>query len=144
VTVDSSSRRDIVTSATPDRSRVPFVLPLALAATLTAMANASAQSAGSLGVRAVGPPELAPIRSETREFFFDKFREAWVALDSVAEGAPPVDVAFDPAVAAAATRARPVASRASRIARTLLRPVKPLLEPVASKPLARLAIRRRA
>ncbi len=92
----------------------------------------------------VGPPELAPIRSETREFFFDKFREAWVALDSVAEGAPPVDVVFDPAVAAAAMRDRPVASRVSRIARTLLRPVKPLLEPVASKLLARLAIRRRA
>jgi hypothetical protein len=90
----------------------------------------------------IGPAELASIRSETREFFFDKFRKAWAELDSVREGTPPVDVAFDADVVAEAIRTRPAVSRASRIARTLLRPVKPLIEPMASRLLARLALRR--
>ena len=92
----------------------------------------------------MGPPELAPIRSETREFFFDRFREAWVDLDSAPAGTPAVDIAFDPAVVDAARRDRPAESRTSRIARTLLRPVKPLLIPVASRLLARFATRRQS
>ena len=86
--------------------------------------------------------ELAPIRSETREFFFDRFREAWVDLDCTPAGMPAVDVAFDPGLAEAAARPRPGESPARRIARTLLRPVKPLLKPVASKLLGQLAARR--
>jgi hypothetical protein len=90
----------------------------------------------------MGPPEFAPIRSETREFFFDEFRQAWADLDCAPTGTPPVDVAFDLAVADAARRDRAGAGRAGRIARTLLRPVKPLLIPVASRLLARFATRR--
>jgi hypothetical protein len=90
----------------------------------------------------IGPAELAPIRNDTREFFFDKFRKAWVDLDSTAAGMAPVDVVFDSAVVAAAARGRPSEGRARRIARTLLGPVKPLLRPVAAKLLARLALRR--
>src|SRR6185503_4318919 len=29
----------------------------------------------------VGPREIHPIRNATREFFFDRFREAWAAVD---------------------------------------------------------------
>jgi hypothetical protein len=58
-------------------------------------------------------------------------------------GTRAVDVAFDPAVAEAATRRRPGESTARRVVRTLLRPMKPLLKPVVSKLLSRLAIRRK-
>jgi len=84
---------------------------------------------------------LAPIRSETREFFFDRFREAWVELDCMPAGLPAIDVVFNPHLAEAAARGRPGESPARRIARTLLRPVKPLVEPVASRILAQLATR---
>lgn len=86
--------------------------------------------------------ELAPIRSETREFFFDRFREAWVDLDCTPSGMSAVDVEFDADLAEAAARPRPGESSARRIARTLLRPVRPLVDPIASKLLAQLATRR--
>jgi hypothetical protein len=84
------------------------------------------------------------MRSETREFFFDKFRQAWLDLDSAPAATPSVEVAFDPALAEAATRDHVGEGRASQIARRLLRPVTPLLMPVASRLLARFAIRRQA
>src|SRR5262249_29111621 len=90
----------------------------------------------------LGPAELQPIRNETRELFFDRFREAWVELDSTPTGLPSIDVAFDPAVVEAASRVRRGESRARRIARAVLQPVKPLLRPVASKLLAQLVARR--
>jgi hypothetical protein len=90
-----------------------------------------------------GPRELWPIRDETREFFFDRFREAWIDLDSVPAGQSVVDVVFDSALAEAAAR-RPAESRAHRIARTLLRPVKPLLKPFASRLLGEVATRQRS
>ena len=37
--------------------------------------------------------ELAPIRNETREFFFERFREAWVDLDATPAGTPVGDPA---------------------------------------------------
>ena len=90
----------------------------------------------------LGPAELQPTRDETREFFFDRFRQAWVDLDSTPPGLPSIDVVFDRRVAEAASRGRPGESRARRLARTLLQPVKPLLRPVASKLLAQFAARR--
>ena len=89
-----------------------------------------------------GPRELWPIRDETREFFFDRFRESWIDLDRTPAGMSAVDVAFDPGVAEAAARPRPGESAARRIARTLLRPVRPLIDPVAARVLAELATRR--
>jgi hypothetical protein len=91
-----------------------------------------------------GPTDLAPIRSETREFFFANFRKAWMDLDSTPTDTQPVDVAFDPAIVEAAAQDRAGEGRASQIARTLLRPVKPLIMPVASRLLALLAFRRQA
>ena len=89
-----------------------------------------------------GPRELWPIRSETREFFFDRFREAWTVLDAIPAGEPAVDVTFDRAVVEAASKRHRGESSARRIARKLLRPVKPLLKPVASRILGQLAARR--
>ena len=91
----------------------------------------------------VGPMELWPIRTETREFFFERFRKAWIDLDCIPAGSRPVDVVFDAAVARAATRRRPSEGAARRIARTLLRPMKPLLKPVVSRLVGQLATRRR-
>lgn len=88
-----------------------------------------------------GPRELWPIRSETREFFFDRFRAAWIDLDSVPTTGRAVDVAFDPAVVEAAGQSRPRETLARRIARKLLRPVKPILKPLASKVLGHVASR---
>ena len=88
---------------------------------------------------ALGPAELQPIRSETREYFFDRFRAAWMELDSMPPGLPSIDVAFDRAVAETALRGRSRESRARRVASRILHPVKPLLRPVASKLMAQLA-----
>jgi hypothetical protein len=103
-----NDRRDIVTSATQERSRVPFL-------SFTTWSLLAFGGGLALGI---------------------------VGHASPAAGTPPVDVAFDPAVADAARRDRASAGRAGRIARTLLRPVKPLLIPVASRLLARFATRR--
>jgi hypothetical protein len=92
----------------------------------------------------LGPAELWPIRDETRKFFFDRFRDAWLDLDCTPAGMLAIDVALDPDVAEAAARPRPGESQALRIARTLLRPVRPMLEPLASRLLAELATRRRS
>ena len=90
----------------------------------------------------LGPRELWPTRAETREFFFDRFREAWIDVDGLSAPSAPVDVTFDRATAEAAARQRRSESSARRIARRLLRPMKPLLKPVASRLLGQLAARR--
>jgi hypothetical protein len=88
----------------------------------------------------LGPVELWPIRNETREFFFERFRKAWIDLDYASAGGPAIDVEFDPAVAEAAAHERKGENAARRIARRLLRPAGPLLKPVASKLLGRLLL----
>jgi len=92
----------------------------------------------------LGPRELWPIRSQTRELFFDRFRAAWIELDSISANAAPVEVTFDSALAQAAARQRPAETRLRRVVRTLLRPVKPFLKPLASKVLGEVASRRGA
>ena len=68
-------------------------------------------------------------------------RRGWISI-ACRRALPAIEVVFDPDLAEAAARRRPGESSARRIARTLLRPVKPLVEPVASKILAQLATRR--
>jgi hypothetical protein len=89
-----------------------------------------------------GPRELWPIRSETREFFFDRFRAAWIDLDRTPTGLPPVDLTFAPGLAEAAAEGERRDGALERFARRMLRPVKPLLKPVVSVVLGRLATRR--
>jgi len=90
----------------------------------------------------LGPRELWPIRHETRELFFDRFRAAWIELDSISTNAHEVEVTFDASLAQAAVQRRPEETRLRRVVRRLLRPVKPLLKPIASKVLGHVASRR--
>lgn len=92
----------------------------------------------------LGPPALWPIRNETREYFFARFREAWIELDSISADAAPVEVTIDTDLAESATQRRPSETRFRRAVRTLLRPIKPLLKPLASKVLGHVASRRGA
>jgi hypothetical protein len=83
----------------------------------------------------VGPMEVRPIRTAAREYFFDRFREAWAALDTVASAGRPVAVNFTPDAALAAPVASAAAApalRAMRILRAMLRPLKPVLAPVSA------------
>jgi hypothetical protein len=92
------------------------------------------RSAGPDG--GVGPPEVRPIRTRAREFFFDRFREAWAAVDTVESSEAPVVVAF-PSPAASMAERSATTKRMLVILRAILRPLKPVLEPV-SAPLLRL------
>jgi hypothetical protein len=77
-----------------------------------------------------GPPPLRPLRSETREYFFDRFREAWAAVD-LESPLPALEVSLDPALAAAAGVPAPRERSGLGRLRAALRPLKPVLEPVA-------------
>ena len=81
----------------------------------------------------VGPPELRPLRTETREHFFDRFREAWAAIDLDAEGKPPIEVRFDRAMVQAASPPRSRGKWLLDATRAALRPVKPVIAPVARR-----------
>lgn len=86
------------------------------------------------------PAELRPLRGETREYFFDRFREAWAAIDLPSEGRAPVPVTLEPELVAAVAGERLPAGRGWALLRSLLRPVKPVLEPIAAPFLRLLAI----
>ena len=91
------------------------------------------------------PPELEAIRKPTKEHFYRLFREAWEAADSAERGAP-IELSIDPSIAAAAAAGLPTEDGWLSTARRVLRPVKPLIAPIAGLLLpvvARLAIRRR-
>ncbi len=79
------------------------------------------------------PPELRPLRSETREYFFDRFREAWAAVDQDSGNLPAVELQFDKEVLRAATHSSHQENRLLGKLRAALRPIKPLLEPVARR-----------
>ena len=87
-----------------------------------------------------GPKELRPLRAETREYFFDWFREAWAAVDEPIDSGPAVPVQFDPEVVRAAT---PSVNRRQQLLnrlRALLRPVKPLIAPITGPLLRGLGV----
>jgi hypothetical protein len=78
------------------------------------------------------PAELDPIRQETKECFYSRFQEAWEAVDLAPDGQPAVPVRLEPqSIRAALSR---VGRRGLLLAalRTVLRPVKPLIEPRAA------------
>ena len=82
-----------------------------------------------------GPQELRPIRSATREYFFDRFREAWAAVDMESGELTPVEVHFDPEMVRAATPARRRGTRLLDTMRAALRPIKSFLAPVTRRAL---------
>jgi len=85
-----------------------------------------------------GPVELHPIRTETREYFFDRFREAWDEVELPGDSGASIPVSYDPEILAAVARGTRRGGFAERF-RRLLRPLKPLLVPV-SKPFLRLLV----
>ena len=90
-------------------------------------------------------PELEAIRKPTKEFFYRRFREAWQDVDAPSAG-PVVELAIDPALTRAATASEPNGDRWLSALRAVLRPVKPVIAPIAARLLpaiARAATRRR-
>ena len=86
------------------------------------------------------PAELDPIRQETKERFYSGFREAWEAVDLAPDGRPAVAVALDPRRIREALASERRRGRMLSALRTVLRPVKPFLEPRAA-PALRLVSR---
>ncbi|MGH9368059.1 MAG: hypothetical protein ACRD3M_10340 [Thermoanaerobaculia bacterium] len=76
------------------------------------------------------PPELEPLREKTKEHFYRGFAAAWEAAD-LPDARPAVEVAFDSSTMRGALETQPRRGRLLDTARRLLRPVKPLLEPVS-------------
>ena len=79
----------------------------------------------------VGPRELWPIRDETRECFFDRFKDAWEAVDRETDAGPPVAVTFRPETIEAASRPEPPRGRPLAWGQAMLRPFKRWLAPIA-------------
>ena len=84
------------------------------------------------------PLELEPIRQESKEHFYRRFREAWESVDVEASGAVPVTLHLD-------SRLRRLARHDSAPPRPMfqgfraaLRPFRPLLEPIARRLLPEL------
>jgi hypothetical protein len=78
------------------------------------------------------PGELQPIRQETKEHFYSGFRQAWEAVDLTPDAESAVPVGLDPGTIRAARSAEVQGGRLAKALRTVLRPVKPVLEPRAA------------
>ncbi len=78
------------------------------------------------------PAEFDPIRQQTKECFYSRFQEAWEAVDLAPDGQPAIEVTLDPRRVRAALASEGRRGRLLAAFRTLLRPVKPLVEPRAA------------
>jgi hypothetical protein len=76
----------------------------------------------------IGPRELWPIRDETREYFFDRFREAWAEVDREMGSGSPVRVRFGKETLARAAVADPDGGRLPAWVPAMIRPFKRGLE----------------
>lgn len=85
------------------------------------------------------PLELDPIRRETKECFYARFQEAWEAVDLAPNGQPAVQITLDPRQVRAALSREVPRGRLLATLRTVLRPVKPLIEPRAGPALRLLS-----
>jgi len=85
----------------------------------------------------VGPVELRPIRDEAREYFFDRFREAWREVDLEPGEQAPVRAELDRELIRGAQPHRGLGSKILAAGRALVRPVKPVVEPLTA-PFVRL------
>ena len=91
------------------------------------------------------PPDVAAIRVPTKEHFYRRFREAWDSVNLDVPPEPTIDLAIDPRVAAAALDGANGTGRWMAHLRRVLRPVKPIIEPVVRRALpvlGRAAMRR--
>ena len=85
------------------------------------------------------PAELDPIRQETKECFYARFQEAWETVDLASDGQPEVPVSLDPQIIRGALSREVPRGRLLATLRTVLRPVKPLIEPRAAPALRLLS-----
>jgi hypothetical protein len=77
------------------------------------------------------PKELESIRLESKDHFYRGFEGAWKSVDLDSGGRPPASIALDPRLLRAAPLRRRPANRLLRAVRGVLRPFRPLLEPLA-------------
>jgi hypothetical protein len=77
------------------------------------------------------PEELRPIREESRDHFYRGFEAAWRSVDTDSEGRLPVSIVLDPQLLPAAKLRTYPQRRLLSAVRGILRPLKPLLEPLA-------------
>lgn len=77
------------------------------------------------------PPELDAIRDQVRRSFFERFERGWKEVLLPTRVQPPIAVKIDAAIIAAA-RAHERQSRVLDAVRKLLRPAKPLIEPLSA------------
>ncbi len=85
-----------------------------------------------------GPEELRPIRDATREHFFDRFRDAWAAVDLGGTDDSPVPAIAIRPIAVAPPHLSP--GRVASAIRSALRPVKRVLVPLSGPFLRILAM----
>jgi hypothetical protein len=76
--------------------------------------------------------DLDSIRQETKDCFYSRFQEAWEAVDIASDGQPAIPVTLDPRTIRAALSREVQRGRLLATLRTVLRPVKPLIEPRAA------------
>jgi hypothetical protein len=76
-------------------------------------------------------PELDAIRDKVRAHFYNSFQSGWDEVNLSAESAEPIEIAIDPKLIKAARTKNVDENRLLSATRTMLRPAKPLIEPLA-------------
>lgn len=78
------------------------------------------------------PPELDAVRDKVRGCFFGGFACGWKEVMLPSNGQPPIAVSIDSAILNAARASETRQNRFLELLRTILRPLKPLIEPLSS------------
>ena len=78
------------------------------------------------------PPELDAVRDKVRRCFFDGFESGWKEVMLPTDGQPPIEVKIDSTIINAARTSDAHNNHFLNALRTLLRPAKPLIEPLSS------------
>jgi len=122
------------------------VLPLVVVHLLAAIVGAGGSDPlGALGTRAIvlfvamlvgkQPPEVSAIRKPTKEHFYRRFREAWDSVNLAGGDEASIPVVIDERVARDALTMEPAGDGWLATIRRVLRPAKPLIEPVVRRAL---------
>jgi hypothetical protein len=85
---------------------------------------------GTRPSRGAAPLEVEPIRTETKRHFYSEFQRAWESIDLAADDQPIATEPEDRAIGAQPRR-EALSGRRLGALRAMLRPARPLLEPLA-------------
>jgi hypothetical protein len=91
------------------------------------------------------PPDVAAIRVPTKEHFYRRFREAWDSVNLTVPGDAPLPLTIDERIVRSALADRGANGGWLEQLRRVLRPMKPIIEPVMTRALpalGRVAMRR--